>query len=354
MHGKQQPIKFDTFMRNRQITIEQNKMSTVKTQPYQYSKQTRVHKPSHPRCPVLEETRNRVPKTRPGAAPVKESAHHSSNDPVKNKSKNDESFDAEDNENELASLAAKNKPKVTKYVASVSTEKRAKKAAPEHFEQEMNKHGLLDKIVHIQQLNNYFENELGGIGKKVEAPSTVAEVEGQDRSQNSPKATIMDNSKGYAFPFQKRARSNSPPKNGALLFVPKSTEKSPEQSPCDPRRKPVVARANFVIGKAVKQLNFSQKAQMVDQFLRSLESDDDFSCGLSTGPTDELKGGGVISDPAAENCDSWMYQRINASASPDGKEVKASNVKEKDDEDIVGEEEGISFLQMLNQARFDK
>ncbi len=303
-----------------------------------------------------EESRCRLPRfSRAHPAPVKDL-------PPSKQKHHEESFDAEENENELAFLggskenkgpAPMNTKAAAKYVVGVSTtakKAKIKSAVPEHFEQEMDKHGLLDKIVHIQQLNNYFENELGAVAKKVEGGSPTG-AQQQVSAQNSPNAAAAAGAvaeKGYAFPFQKRARSNSPPKNSALLFVPRSGEKSP--GPTDPRRKPVVARTNFVIGKAVRQLKFSPKAQVVDQFLKSLESEDDLCCGLSTGPTDEIKGGGAIAEPQDEGGDGWMYQRINNGAGLD-----SDFVKEGEENVAVGEEEeGVSFLQMLNQAKFDK
>jgi len=321
--------------------------------------------------PHMEESRIRVSRfsrAHPVPAPIKPIAPRLINEPAK-KPKNDESFDAEDNENELSAIAIKqpinnklkqekidktekqqvrikqpNIVKMQKYTGAVSTAK-AKKIVPEHFEQEMDKHGLLDKIVHIQQLNKIFENELGAISKRPDIPQIQnVEVSGLEKGQNSPTSD-----KAYAFPFQKRARSNSPPKNGALLFISKNSENSGELSPSDPSRKPVVARANFVMGKAVKQLKFSPKAHIVDQFLKSLESEDDMCCGLSTGPTDELKGSGIVQPEESEDPDSWMYQRINQPGGLD-------DISDRGDENVaVGEEEeGTSFLQMLNQAKFDK
>ena len=260
----------------------------------------------------------------------------------------DGSFTAEDNENELSSLAIENKrhhehrnsrsgamnPEnsvqqphgsvkgASKQIQGVT--KIGKKQVPEHFEQEMHKHGLLDKIVHIQQLNNFFEVELGG-NKKIgdNSRSIAAEV------QNSPNTTV---DKGYAFPFQKRARSNSPPKNG-VLFGPKSNDELP--SDIKVTRKPVMARTNFVIGKSVMK---PKKA--MDQFAKIMENEEAIDRGgLSTGPTDEIQ---KMHSTIEEDDSEWMYQRI----------IYANAEKEAENTGDV--EEGGSFLQLLKTAQFDK
>ena len=155
------------------------------------------------------------------------------------------------------------------------------------FEIDMNTHGLLDKIVRIQQLNNYFESELGMMDKKEALSPSV-------------KCSF---SRRYAFPFHKRNRSNSPFKSGSIL----NNNNSPMNSP-------VMIKQNFIIGKQISKGCY--------------KADEEFYCELSTDPTNEAQN---ISE---EELDSWMYKRI-----PDN-----------NNEYEYIDEERVSFLHMLNQV----
>lgn len=189
-----------------------------------------------------------------------------------------DSFEADDNANELDAI-----------VPSADV-------GHEYFEAEMHRHGLLDKILHIQQLNNYFGAELGSARK------------GSPRAGNAspePSVSGLNTSsaadKGYAFPFQKRARSNSPPRSPSALFS-SGTHKVDSKT----GRKPVVATPNFVIGKIAKQRQFGPRAECSEQ---SAAKDGEECCGLSTGPTDEERNN-VLRQEMAPTGDDWMYQRI--------------------------------------------
>ena len=108
----------------------------------------------------------------------------------KEESKNNDSFNIEENEDELA---------VNNNIL------KHKKLSRKDFEKEMYKCGLLDKIDNIQQLKKYFDSEIGG---NICTDSVQGYVEDN-----------KDSSKSITFPFHKRARSNSPPKNGRGRFL---------------------------------------------------------------------------------------------------------------------------------------
>ena len=211
-----------------------------------------------------------------------------------------------------------------------------------HFELEMHKHGLLDEIVHIQQLNDYFEAELG---TKKEGEGRMAE------SRNSPNTTVdkqLGPEKGYAFPFQKRARSQSPPRNGALFGSQSGDELRPE---VPTTRKPVVATVNFVIGKATLPHELGPKPQFVETSAKALEPDDVIdSCGLSTGPTDEGRNNQKLH--LADDLDNeWLYQRIdNNLISLAQKEESPPSHSPSNDQGKAG---GGTFLQLLSNVKFD-
>eukprot|EP00826_Nyctotherus_ovalis_P008754 TRINITY_DN12273_c0_g1_i3.p1 TRINITY_DN12273_c0_g1~~TRINITY_DN12273_c0_g1_i3.p1 ORF type:complete len:276 (-),score=44.89 TRINITY_DN12273_c0_g1_i3:147-974(-) len=181
-------------------------------------------------------------------------------------SKSDNSFKAEENENELLNLH----PIQIHHKARNSREKllREEKGLSKHFEAEMSEHGLLDKIASIQYLNSYLGTEIGG-GKRSGSAQGVSRQE----FETCPAA------KNFVFPFHKRTRSNSPPKNGQL-FSPKNY----------PAQGPIVG--NFVVAKRTFQ---------------SKQTSD----GLSTGPTNDEghtkkdKGKLILADD-------WMYQRLDA------------------------------------------
>ncbi len=248
-------------------------------------------------------------------------------------------FVAEENDNELAALT----PGDTRVAPpGKKPETRTRKPmgrprspdAPEEFDREMNRHGLLDKIVHIQQLKNYFELEIGG-----PLPSPQA-----NSGQRSPD-NVQNGDKSYAFPFQKRARSNSPPKNGALFG---SKRNSRDESPTDIRmRKPVVARTNFVMGKALQRKQESE-------FMKMLENEELMDCGgLSTGPTDEAQQQQKAQGGLEEE---WMYQRIGSGNGEDKAELEGEENVPAGEGEIgltAAAGAGGSFLKVLNSVHFN-
>ena len=120
-----------------------------------------------------------------------------------------DSFDADDNENELVS--GDHKKMLSQNI--------------KQFELEMHNQGLLESIKQIQRLNHHLGMEFGVDGKKLS----------RDGSYNS-----FVNKKTYAFPFQKRVRSKSP------LRIDLKNE-----IVCSDK-KPLAITKNFVIGKAKK------------------------------------------------------------------------------------------------------
>ena len=89
------------------------------------------------------------------------------------------------------------------------------------------------------------------------------------------------------------------------------------------QRKPIVPQKTFVIGKAARLLNYPE-TKIVEE---------DLCCGLSTGPTSEMRD---LQD--SDGLDGWLDNRINAGK--DGEE----NTPRDDD--------GRSFVQMINQMQF--
>ena len=213
----------------------------------------------------------------------------------------EDSFKAEENENELRTCTVMPVVMSTSGRGArgtlVAGKPRRGKSPPlrEHFEAEMNKHGLLDRIVNIQQLNNFFESEIGG--NKRDTPSYVSESGGSNSQldkileDNSPATALSANSQGFIFPFQKRARSNSPPRNGQL-FDPKRKE--------SPGRQPIVA--NFFVGKSALQ----RRAEFPESDPITVDT-----ARLSTGCTREDQGS-KKAKPAIEEED-WMYKRLDPS-----------------------------------------
>jgi len=218
----------------------------------------------------------------------------------------DDSFQAEENENELSSVTPATSSQIRihqiKIEKGLSHRPRDKSPAlREHFDVEMNKHGLSDKIANIQQLNNYLEVEIGGSRRLNDSGQSVSD----DGSANGifENVTKGDEStaKGFTFPFQKRARSHSPPRNGQL-FDPKRGQHNPEVS-----RKPVVAVGNFALGK-----NVIPRPSDMEQLNKVLESDEGGdTAGLSTGSTGEERQAKAKA-PTAMAEDEWMYQRLDA------------------------------------------
>ena len=165
---------------------------------------------------------------------------------IKEDSKSDNSFEAEENDNELVDKTSIQITKKSNHEIKLSTK---------YFEADMEKHGLLNNIENIQQLKNYFKSELGGCYLEDSKVSTT-----------------------FEFSFHKRARSNSPPKK-AELFDPKITQSSANQ--------PIIP--NFVLPSEI-----SPQKQLTGD-----------TGGLSTDPTnDEYK---LMKNKEEEN---WMYKRL--------------------------------------------
>ena len=130
---------------------------------------------------------------------------------------------------------------------------------------------------------------------------------------------------GYSFPFQKRARSNSPPRNSALFG---GRAESPLAAANG--KKPVVATNNFVLGRTIKQKIGRTKGEAYESPARFTEFEEVIE--LSTGPTDEERNG-----QKQEFGENWMYQRINHDEEEGGDLVGMKAVKG-----------GNTFLQLLN------
>eukprot|EP00826_Nyctotherus_ovalis_P025890 TRINITY_DN2010_c0_g1_i14.p1 TRINITY_DN2010_c0_g1~~TRINITY_DN2010_c0_g1_i14.p1 ORF type:complete len:224 (-),score=51.66 TRINITY_DN2010_c0_g1_i14:146-817(-) len=153
-------------------------------------------------------------------------------------------FDLKDNENELYKRQTKKSP--SRNVRRVS-----------RFELEMNKHGLLEDIKKIRKLSFYLSIGLG---------SAVNSEENLVYNPSQPKIS-------YEFPFQRRARSSSPPR-GVMPFC--KAEKGSNY------KLPIAAKQNLSLKtshiKNIKQLLPHQiEGAMIDSF------------GLSTGPSYEGK-----------------------------------------------------------------
>ena len=269
--------------------------------------------------------------------------------PIVRQKSNSESFEADENQNdlEIESRKAQDRCDITSNSLSRTP----------YFELEMDKHGLLDKIKHIQELHSHLGAELGS-----------ARNEEQNSFQNNSCSSITDANLGssikgggcgYSFPFQKRARSNSPPRSTALFA------KAEILTSCNPR-KPVIVTKNFVIAagannastnsidnssdkkKAKGQSPIGPKVESTEPIAKHVENDEGGlmeCCGLSTGPTDEDKKNEFLRDE-------WMYQRIAGS----GHEF----TKVDDEDDAIfdnSENEGKkgkgSFLHLLTTMQFD-
>jgi len=238
---------------------------------------------------------------------------------------NDDSFKAEENENELGvkfPSPEKIYEKIKSGKISPSGNPRRGRSPPlrEHFEAEMNKHGLLDKIVNIQLLNNFFESEIGGT-KKEGSPHASDFGTSNSRLEKifveNPDQTMEG--KGFTFPFQKRARSNSPPRNGQL-FDPKRSENTGNQ--------PIVA--NFFIGQKVIRKELKKQIKFP-----KLEISLGENGGLSTLCTREEQG--KMKSGLGE--EDWMYQRLDAGG------------EKEQEKKIVGDEKVL--LKLINQIADD-
>ena len=178
---------------------------------------------------------------------------------IQEDSKDDNSFKAEENENELFG------GNVILYSHKPNSNEKDEKNVCNHFEVEMNQHGLLDKIASIQHLNSYLEVEIGGSKRSGSA-------EGRSYQENNPITA-----KSFLFPFHKRARSNSPPKN-PQLFNSKHKQVTAQQ--------PVIG--NFLLAKKVtqnKQIKNGLPTEATNDKVRFKK------CGLED--------------------DNWMYQRLD-------------------------------------------
>eukprot|EP01022_Parablepharisma_sp_SALTPOND_P019997 TRINITY_DN3519_c0_g1_i1.p2 TRINITY_DN3519_c0_g1~~TRINITY_DN3519_c0_g1_i1.p2 ORF type:complete len:384 (-),score=35.76 TRINITY_DN3519_c0_g1_i1:3156-4259(-) len=238
-------------------------------------------------------------------------------------SNTEDSFKAEENENELGKCVPP-KPDLRRVFPSGNPRRGKSPPLREHFEAEMNKYGLLDKITNIQQLNNFFELEIGG-SKKDNSSTQLLDSSASNShldkifAENSP-----NSAKGFAFPFQKRARSNSPPRNGQL-FDPKRKE--------SPGRQPIIA--NFFLGKNLVSRKHV-KSPEVEVPIVSMVGD---TAGLSTGSTREDhcakkgKGGVGLGD------DEWMYQRLDVGG--------AENAA------MCGNDGDKDLLKLINQLAID-
>eukprot|EP00830_Metopus_es_P008939 TRINITY_DN18677_c0_g1_i1.p1 TRINITY_DN18677_c0_g1~~TRINITY_DN18677_c0_g1_i1.p1 ORF type:complete len:352 (-),score=73.12 TRINITY_DN18677_c0_g1_i1:61-1116(-) len=217
-------------------------------------------------------------------------------------------------------------------------------ASKGHFEKEMNKYGLLDKIVHIEKLNNFFVSELGRNKKGSDCSPHHSPNASIDKEPIL--ATAIKNEKGYTFPFQKRARSNSPPKTG-VLFGKKATDDGPNDS--TQVRKPLMATSNFVMGQAFKQPDFGPKVALAEQFTKYVDNDDPIdSCWLSTGPTDEDKHTQKLHSIEEDDSD-WMYTRIG---NDEGLSKTLLTQEEAESGEPCKPRNSCYFMKMLDSVQF--
>ena len=234
-------------------------------------------------------------------------------DPRKEKSRkkgfeedSDGSFVAEENANELETIT----PGLKNYRGSPGSGKRKGSVNKiEHFEDEMGKHGLLDKIVSIQKLNNFFEAELGS-NKKMN-DSAFDDTCNNTTLDKTGKAAAGADPGAFAFPFQKRARSHSPPRNPQLFDQTRNPI-------CVDAPKPLVA-TNFVVAP---QLRLNEKMTGTAFGQEEPVVSEDLECGFS--PTDENNGEHIDND--------WMYQRLEHGTTDNNKEpgIVLGNMKDPD------------------------
>lgn len=188
-------------------------------------------------------------------------------------SKSDHSFKAEENENELFGSGI-----ISPYHNPRNEdEKKVEEGQLKHFEREMNKQGLLDKITNIQHFNSYLELEIGTHKRSGSAQNTSYQ-----------ETVIIPNN--FLFPFHKRARSNSPPKNNQL-FNSKHKQVTTQQ--------PVIG--NFLLGKKMVQIK-----QVMDVLSTDLSNDEGF----------------IKKDKCALE-DDWMYQRLDLPQKDSNNELDA-------------------------------
>ena len=154
----------------------------------------------------------------------------------------DDSFDLNDNKNDFYSKPIKKVPSRNSRKVS-------------GFELEMNKYGLLENIKQIKQFNFYLGVELGSPRKEKE------QVIINKRGINQP----------YEFPYQRRARSSSPPR-GVIPFH--NIEKSISNG-----NKVIIGQKNFVIEAVNKNKGGFEVREIAEGIIDSF--------GLSTNPTEE-------------------------------------------------------------------
>ncbi len=315
---------------------------------------------------------NRKPPARPGRYPAlvedKKVVSHFSGSATGNKSpsSSDDSFKAEENENELGSCVpaapiagAETSVKKTLPLptgAAAAGNPRRGRSPPlirEHFEAEMNKHGLLDKIVNIQQLNNFFESEIGGSRRDNSPHASDFGGGSANISSNSQLDKILcenpseirePSPKGFTFPFQKRARSNSPPRNGQLFDHGRKPS---------PGRQPVVA--NFLVGAG--GFEFGKKPSVPNEKFLGIDAVMGDTAGLSTGCTreDHASRGGKAKSGLGD--DDWMYQRLDVGAGLEDEKVDSKERHHASEErGPAGGRGGGSdadFLKLINQLAVD-
>lgn len=140
--------------------------------------------------------------------------------------------------------------------SQIQSSKSPKSSGQTKFEADMEQHGLQKKIKDIQSLNTYFQSEIGKNPANIRSqivPGSADEAKKQlmKKSDNkkSPKNTQQE---FITFPYQRRARSFSPPKNepNAKIYQAHSPRSKEEQQ----KAKPVVAK-NFICGKKLMNLN---------------------------------------------------------------------------------------------------
>lgn len=180
------------------------------------------------------------------------------------------------------------------------------------FEDEMKKHGLKNKLVDIERLSIYFENEIGSSRKNSKEPAPR-----QDASKVEQK---------IRFPFQKRPRSNSPPKQ-FLNQIKESNSKSIKQ--------PVIP-VNFIIG-----CNFSNNVNLhITSNKKTFEEEMmELIAASSIAPTNPTN------ENINEECADWLFKTILNKNKNDQelKQIPKAKVQKPE-----GDNE-INFMNMLQQ-----
>ncbi len=132
------------------------------------------------------------------------------------------------------------------------------------FDCEMEKHGLKSKIKDIESLNTYFESQLGKIQSNVTASdSSTASWRKLDFSSTSAAGQEKSQQRGRAivFPYQRRARSFSPPKDEASSPSKPFSSRLNRSIENSPRAGPVLAK-NFMFGRDLIRSMHKKKGSM--------------------------------------------------------------------------------------------